>query len=222
MTARRSGERGDTFISTSRSGERRADAHHPDGGWVARLGSNRDKLASYSIAKYGPQTGNDWQWFPDAGNGVSQATGGQIAGNDPNDANLPAGSELSAGLGPTPGRQTGASAANGGLALLHPGQRAEHLALDPPRRPSGRRDDGRDPRTRSSTTQPDQASRPRRAGRRARRMGLERLSLQRLRPAVRQPPRVEHTSRPERPRWQPTTCPGCSTQLEQTQRRPAT
>jgi len=27
-------------------------------GWVAKLGPNRAKLASFSIAKYGPQTGN--------------------------------------------------------------------------------------------------------------------------------------------------------------------
>ena len=39
-------------------------------GWVAKLGANRNKLASFSLAKYGAQTGNDWQWFPDAGNGI--------------------------------------------------------------------------------------------------------------------------------------------------------
>ena len=58
-------------------------------GWVAKLGPNRSKLASFSIAKYGAQTGNDWQWFPDAGNGIR--TNGQfVTGNDPNDANVPA------------------------------------------------------------------------------------------------------------------------------------
>lgn len=55
--------------------------------WVAKLGANRAKLASFSIAKYGAQTGSDWQWFPDAGNGV--LTNGQnVTGNDPNDANV--------------------------------------------------------------------------------------------------------------------------------------
>ena len=42
--------------------ERAARSRHspfPTIGWVARLGANRAKLASYSIAKYGPQTGND-------------------------------------------------------------------------------------------------------------------------------------------------------------------
>ncbi len=58
-------------------------------GWVAKLGTNRGKLASYSIAKYGAQTDRDWQWFPDAGNGI--LTSGQpITWNDPNDASVPA------------------------------------------------------------------------------------------------------------------------------------
>jgi hypothetical protein len=59
-------------------------------GWVGKLGPGRQKLASFSIAKYGPQTGNDWQWMPDAGNGILSATGQYVVGNDPNDANRPA------------------------------------------------------------------------------------------------------------------------------------
>ena len=56
--------------------------------WVAKVGPGRTKLAGFSIAKYGAQSGNDWQWFPDAGNGVR--TNGQfVTGNDPNDANVP-------------------------------------------------------------------------------------------------------------------------------------
>jgi len=55
--------------------------------WVAKLGSNRSKLAGFSVATYGPQTGNDWQWFPDAGNGV-RTNGPTVTGNDPNDANV--------------------------------------------------------------------------------------------------------------------------------------
>ena len=35
--------------------------------YVAKLGPGRAKLASFSIAKYGPQTASDWQWFSDAG-----------------------------------------------------------------------------------------------------------------------------------------------------------
>jgi hypothetical protein len=57
-------------------------------GWMPKLGPGRGKLASYSIAKYGAQTGSDWQWFPDAGNGVSSSNGAAITWNDPNDANF--------------------------------------------------------------------------------------------------------------------------------------
>jgi len=46
----------------------------PAVGWVAKLGANRGKLASFSIAKYGAQTGNDWQWFPDAASAIDSAT----------------------------------------------------------------------------------------------------------------------------------------------------
>lgn len=56
-------------------------------GWVAKLGTNRAKLSSFSISKYGAQADADWQWFPDAGNGV-RSGGGYVTGNDPNDANV--------------------------------------------------------------------------------------------------------------------------------------
>ncbi len=95
-TSSTAGERGDTFISNSRSGGAKALITIPMVGYVARLGSGRGKLASFSIAKYGAQTGNDWQWFPDAGNGVAAATGADITGNDPNDANVSANSSFQA------------------------------------------------------------------------------------------------------------------------------
>jgi hypothetical protein len=82
------GERGDSFISSSRAANATAMLTVPLIQWVAKVGSGRAKLASFSIAKYGPQTGNDWQWFPDAGNGIR--TNGQfVTGNDPNDASVP-------------------------------------------------------------------------------------------------------------------------------------
>src|SRR4029079_15819832 len=81
------GERGDTFIFNAKAANAQAMLTFPMVGWVAKLRSNRNKLASFSINKYGAQTGNDWQWFPDAGNGI--LTSGQfVAGNDPNDANV--------------------------------------------------------------------------------------------------------------------------------------
>src|SRR5207249_2009347 len=52
------GERGDTFFSMSKNAGAQAMLTIPMIGWVAKLGSNRSKLASFSIAKYGPQTGN--------------------------------------------------------------------------------------------------------------------------------------------------------------------
>jgi hypothetical protein len=81
------GERGDTFIAGARAANAQAMLTIPLIDWVARLGPNRSKLASFSIAKYGAQTGTDWQWYPDAGNGV-RANGQMVVGNDPNDANV--------------------------------------------------------------------------------------------------------------------------------------
>ena len=57
-------------------------------GWVARLGPEGERRCSFSIAKYGPQQDNDWQWFPDCGNG-RRSDGTIMTGNDPNDANMP-------------------------------------------------------------------------------------------------------------------------------------
>ncbi|MFN7927357.1 MAG: glycoside hydrolase family 44 protein [Blastocatellia bacterium] len=81
------GEVGDTFISNTKTAGAQPMLTIPLIGWVAKLGTNRGKLASFSIAKYGAQTGNDWQWFPDAGNGV-RTNGQNITGNDPNDASV--------------------------------------------------------------------------------------------------------------------------------------
>lgn len=83
------GRRGDDLIAAARSAGAEAALTVPMVSWVARLGPNRAKLAGYSIAKYGPQTGNDWQWFPDAGNGIRASDGARITWNDPNDANTP-------------------------------------------------------------------------------------------------------------------------------------
>lgn len=83
------GERGDRIIRDTRAGGAEPLITIPALGWAAKLGPNRSKLASFSIAKYGPQTGRDWEWFPDAGNGISSTTGKPITGNDPNDANVP-------------------------------------------------------------------------------------------------------------------------------------
>ena len=69
------GERGNTFLSTTQAAGARAMITIPIINYVAKLGASRSKLASFSIATYGAQTGNDWQWFPDAGNGILSSTG---------------------------------------------------------------------------------------------------------------------------------------------------
>ncbi len=57
---------------------------------MPKLGPGRSKLSSYSIAKYGPQTDNDRDWIPEAGNGISSTNGGKaIAWTNSSDANYP-------------------------------------------------------------------------------------------------------------------------------------
>ncbi|MDY7227574.1 glycoside hydrolase family 44 protein [Hyalangium rubrum] len=79
----------DAFVSATRSAGAASMLTVPTLGWVAKLGLARLKLSSFSILKYGPQLYKDWQWFPDAGNGV-RLDGIPITGNDPHDANTPA------------------------------------------------------------------------------------------------------------------------------------
>jgi len=82
------GAAADSFVSSSQAGHAEAMLTVPMIGWMPKLGPGRTRLSSYSIAKYGPQTGTDWQWFPDAGNGVSTTNNTPITWNDPNDANF--------------------------------------------------------------------------------------------------------------------------------------
>lgn len=89
------GEVGDSFVSASKAAGAQPMLTVPMIGWVADLGPGRQRRCSFSIARYGAQTGNDWQWFPDAGNGVA-AGGTEIAGNDPLEANVPVDSSFQA------------------------------------------------------------------------------------------------------------------------------
>ncbi len=82
------GEAGDNFISSTKAAGAQSMMTIPIIHWVAKLDPNRNELSSLSIAKYGAQTDRDWQWRPDAGNGV-RSGGGYVTGNDPNDANIP-------------------------------------------------------------------------------------------------------------------------------------
>lgn len=81
------GAEADSFITSSKAGGAAPVLTLPMLGWMPKLGPSRSKLWSYSIAKYGPQTGNDWQWNPDSGNGLSATNPAPITWNDPNDAN---------------------------------------------------------------------------------------------------------------------------------------
>ena len=82
------GKQTDDFIAASKSIGAQPMVTIPLIGWVAKLGPNRDKLSSFSVAKYGPQKDTDVQWMPDAGKGV-KPDGTLITNNDPNDANVP-------------------------------------------------------------------------------------------------------------------------------------
>lgn len=87
----------DQFISDSKNGGAQPMITIPIIGWVAKLGPNSQRLCSYSIAKYGLQTGNDWQYFPDAGTGIITNTSTDITNNDPTDANMTADTNFQSG-----------------------------------------------------------------------------------------------------------------------------
>jgi hypothetical protein len=82
------GASADNFVSLSKTNGSEPIITIPMAGWVAKVGPTRNYLASFSIAKYGPQTGADYSYFPDAGNGISSSNGQFITGNDPSDANI--------------------------------------------------------------------------------------------------------------------------------------
>lgn len=70
----------------------------PTIGWVAKLGANNSRLSSFSQSKYGIQTGSDAEWFPDAGNGILNATKQQITNNEPSDAYVYSDTDFQAGF----------------------------------------------------------------------------------------------------------------------------
>lgn len=91
------GAEADEFVGASKGAGAEAMITVPMIGWAPKLGPGRGRLSSFSIAKYGPQTDSDWQWFPDAGNGVSATNNNRITWNDPNDANFPTNAEFQRG-----------------------------------------------------------------------------------------------------------------------------
>jgi hypothetical protein len=91
------GGRGDDFIRLTKNAGAEAMITIPMVGYVGKLGPNRSKLASFSVSKYGAQTSNDAQWFPDAGDGIRASNGAPITGNNRLDANVAAGSTFQKG-----------------------------------------------------------------------------------------------------------------------------
>jgi hypothetical protein len=84
------GERGDTFVATTRAANVGAEPMItiPMVGYVANLGANRSKTASFLVSRYGAQQSTDY-WWPDSGNGTL-TNGSLITNNNPLDANIPA------------------------------------------------------------------------------------------------------------------------------------
>ncbi|MBC7808239.1 MAG: glycoside hydrolase family 44 protein [Akkermansiaceae bacterium] len=80
------GERVDTFIRRSRQNGAEPMVTIPIIGHVAKLGPDRGKLWSYSVAKYGAQQKTD-EYNKDSGNGT-KSDGKPVTGNSPLDANI--------------------------------------------------------------------------------------------------------------------------------------
>ena len=80
------GQRGDDFVLASQAGNAVPMVTVPIIEYIAKVGSNRSKLASFDSRVYGAQDDCDWQWFPQACNGMK--SGQPVAGNNPLDANV--------------------------------------------------------------------------------------------------------------------------------------
>jgi PKD repeat protein len=90
------GQRVTDFVAGSRAANAEAMITVPIIEYVAKLGANRSKLASFNSTIYGPQDDCDWQWFPQACNGMRN--GQPIVGNNPLDANVLNHTTLQAGM----------------------------------------------------------------------------------------------------------------------------
>jgi hypothetical protein len=114
------GASADDVVANSKNGGAQPMITIPMIGWGPKFGTNGDgRLASYSVAKYGPQTATDPYW-PDAGNGMgtnsTTHTSWLITTNDPNDAYLPVNSAFQSGYVQHLMNTWGAST-NGGVGI---------------------------------------------------------------------------------------------------------
>ena len=167
--------------------QRDADDPHDRLGREGRSGPKRSSPGSRS-RNTARKRGNDWQWFPDAGNGVR--TNGQfVTGNDPNDANVPSNAVFQQGWVQHLVGRWGTNAAGGLRYYILDNEPSIWHSTHRDVRPTGR-DDGRDQEPDDRFRERDQSGRPVGARGRARGMGLERLLLQRVRSAIRKHARV--------------------------------
>jgi hypothetical protein len=87
------GESADTVVSAAKAAGAQALITIPIIGWTPKVGPGRSTLESYSISKYGPQTGSD-PYLANAGDGVTVTNGiswdNLITWNNPNDTYVPA------------------------------------------------------------------------------------------------------------------------------------
>jgi len=79
----------DAYVATTRAAGNGAEPLFtiPMIDYLANLGPGRGTLEGFSVRKYGAQAATD-PWNPDAGNGVSAATGQDITGNNPLDTGV--------------------------------------------------------------------------------------------------------------------------------------
>ena len=183
-------------------------------GWVAKVGPNRGKLASFSIAKYGPQQDDDWQWIPGRRQRRPRPTAQFVTGNDPSDANLPADAAFQQGWFSTwwtAGARPPTAACATTSSTTSPASGTRRIATCIPRAPT--MEEVRDKIDRLRVR--DQGRRSGRQGRGPGGVGLDRLLLQRLRPAIRRRTRLGIPARTAPPTATRTTCPGSSTSSAQ-------
>ncbi len=95
-TATPPGATADAFVANSKYGGAQPMITIPMIGWSPKLGTGRSILYSYSIAKYGPQTGFD-PYLTDAGNGISVTNNTPITWNNPTNAYFPTNSVFQQG-----------------------------------------------------------------------------------------------------------------------------
>lgn len=83
------GSASDLFVDQDRRTGSKTIMTVPLIGWTPKSGSPRSHpyACGFKISKYGAQTGADYDWDPDCGNGV-RAAGGNVTGNDATDTSV--------------------------------------------------------------------------------------------------------------------------------------